>query len=770
MTEKVAINGQKIIEKILCMWAFCIGLAHMLLATFQYVVNYREYINYIRWAGLGLLIVAIIYLIGSLVLSKATCVRTLIFLKKALTFEQVLLIGLLCWFFVSLWVNQIHGDYLYIRMHDWWLFDTAVSVFILFPMAKAVGIEKAKKALDVIIHVVVISYTVFTVVCVWHIFHLEVLTFPSGEQAGMTEGYQLMLGKHYNLTGMISATLFCLCIYMVVNHELCIRVIYGICGIVHLLVIYLSNSRTVFVGVLAFIGCASFFLAWNYLRGKRFPKRILFSVLLCICVCLLYWFGRNGAFASFERITHFSEEIRAEANNLCSSGKTYYPTMLTNKTSSSQYVIRFLAAPGEESVRQVADGLSLRQYVWRAAIKLLGTDSQITLFGVTPVEVTDSIRDIGGYWSDVAHAHNAILQAGVGFGVPAMGLFLAFLCTIGFNALQVLKTKKGSDDFNNKIVFAAGILCFVTVNMAETYIVAYFSIMSSVFFLFCGFISTSRDKEKKYESNRLKKFSKPIIAIAVTACVLTTVLYYSLNYLNLNRKYINGSGTSTDPYRIENIDDLKYFRDLVNKGNRFNNCYFLQTDNIDLLNEEWVPIGLINPHYEFSGIYDGDCHYIENLKISEDYPYSPAHVGFFGMLSGTVLDLGIESGSIKGETVGGIARFGSAGSLILNCYNKADLTGTIRAGGICDNMKAGGSVVNCVNIGYLDAPRTGNLVSFDAAFVAGVDRNKDVSDLFTGIFMALPLKGEGVEDILNSGIAYLEGSALLDSNRVRMWD
>ncbi len=75
------------------------------------------------------------------------------------------------------------------------------------------------------------------------------------------------------------------------------------------------------------------------------------------------------------------------------------------------------------------------------------------------------------------------------------------------------------------------------------------------------------------------------------------------------------------------------------------------------------------------------------------------NVGLFGILSGTVCNLGIESGCIRGAHIGSIASH-SAGdnALIINCYNKATLIAFNRGGGITDNF-SGGEIINCVNLG-----------------------------------------------------------------------
>ena len=766
--EAINLNKyQRIIERILSIWAFCIGLFHILLATFQYVINYRDYSSAIRWAGLGLLIASVIYLFLSLVASKKSRTRILLFLRKMCTFEQVLLIGLLLWFFISCWVNQKYGDYLYIRMHDWWLFDVAVSVLILFPMARALGPVKTKKALELIIHIVVISYSVFTIFCLWHIFHLEVVDLPSGEQAGMTLEYELMLGKHYNLTGMIAATLFCLCIYMFFSQDLFWRVIYSFFAFTHLLIIYLSNSRTVFVGTLAFVFVVSFFLSWTRFAHKKLFFRLILSILICATISLLYLSGRNGVFAAFENLTHFREIISSEAGNIRFSNRFYHTNLLSSAVRQTNHFAATIAAPVEENARDFSN-LSSRQYVWLAALRTLGSSKFITFFGVTPAGVTEALQIQGLYWSEVAHAHNIFLQLGISMGIPALILFLAFVLRIVGNSLLIAGGKNQILSRNPRLIIAvSAILCFLIINLAEAYLVAYFSVISCFFFLFCGFTLSTQDDEKENRRKKQRDVPQKISAIIIAILITTAAVIYSSNYLNIDHSKLTGEGSKDNPYKIENDEDLKYFRDLVNQGFSFKNCYILQTTDIDLKSKEWVPIGIYNSGRHFEGIYDGGCHTINNLLIEDaEEPYTSSRTGLFGYLKGTVKNLGIESGSIHGYVAGSIAANGEG--LIFNCYNKAEVKGIDLAGGICNNLTTG-VVMCCVNEGAVSATVTGNLISNSAGTLFASMDPSNINNNFSGNFYPLSMQGVTIQEKLNSGLEELIENEIVSRNNVLFW-
>lgn len=171
----------------------------------------------------------------------------------------------------------------------------------------------------------------------------------------------------------------------------------------------------------------------------------------------------------------------------------------------------------------------------------------------------------------------------------------------------------------------------------------------------------------------------------------------------------NGDGTSSSPFLIETAKQLQAFRNLVNAGHPIRDCYFRQIDDIDLKGEVWIPIGKFSRENCFRGVYDGSGHTVKNLLITSD-----RHAGFFGVLDGTVMNFGIESGQIKGINCGSIANMSaSSNARIINCYNLATIVANNRAGGIADNF-AEGNIVNCWSDCSLSGKVTYGIVSKSA--------------------------------------------------------
>ncbi len=182
--------------------------------------------------------------------------------------------------------------------------------------------------------------------------------------------------------------------------------------------------------------------------------------------------------------------------------------------------------------------------------------------------------------------------------------------------------------------------------------------------------------------------------------------------------FADGNGTESQPYLISNAAELVYFAKLVNEGNTFEGKYVELTNNINLNNIDFTPIGMGNSTVSdeskwtsstvyFNGTFDGKGHIISNISINKP---EVRGVGLFGVTydKAVIKNVEIFSGNIYGRAaVAGIAGYNKAE--ISNCINRANVTAVDSetagnsgqlAGGIAGASYAG-NITNCKNYGNI---------------------------------------------------------------------
>lgn len=219
--------------------------------------------------------------------------------------------------------------------------------------------------------------------------------------------------------------------------------------------------------------------------------------------------------------------------------------------------------------------------------------------------------------------------------------------------------------------------------------------------------------ERMWRNQRQLKAICVLLILAMTLGLLPGAAWAEENGLS-------GSGTAEDPYLLADAEDLKVFRDLVNKAGGNELCARLTAD-IDLGNEEWTPFnpasGAVSDAY--AGTFDGDGHTIKGLKINSEV----SNQGLFGVINGaTVKKLNVE-GSVtsSGNYIGGIVGMLYQGK-IENCSFGGNVTTTKtgRTGGYAGGIAsfAGNDATQTARIS--GCINTGNITGATKSTVGGI--------------------------------------------------
>lgn len=534
-------KAQKNYEKILGISTMILMLWHMLMTFGKYFCStYKAEMIYAAFLSFA----AVIYLMLCRFKWPETQYRIKDFAIKFRSPWQIFCLILFFWTILSFLVNGMP----YFMDNLWLIFDVGIDCLLLFNLPMVLSKEMAKKTIDILLHIVSLAGTGIALFGLWHLFTLDFITLQTGEIIGLTRNF-FQLGSYYNLTAAIALSFILISLYMMATQSTALKIIYAVNLIPHTLVLMLTNSRAAFIACIFAFSIAMFLVVWNLSARKSIPVRLITSFIASAAVGGIIWMMRTWSFQLFEAVTHFFNPIAfrrmspamlsdnasksAEVNRclslisfpiflsgekvkqflckirqvFCRTAKisliaavfivlctvcSYVFPMSDNGTTNFQLNIanaegepQTVAQAGEEALRDLNDlgTIKARKRIWEKTISVMQSNWRNFLFGITPMVTKDVLAQAGG-----THAHNQVLQVGLILGVPMMIAFTVFLIVMIIKSIRLgLITRKRY--FPGAYILPVVFSTYVILTLVEAYLVATFSIMSSLFFLFCGWVN-----------------------------------------------------------------------------------------------------------------------------------------------------------------------------------------------------------------------------------------------------------------------------------------
>lgn len=220
-----------------------------------------------------------------------------------------------------------------------------------------------------------------------------------------------------------------------------------------------------------------------------------------------------------------------------------------------------------------------------------------------------------------------------------------------------------------------------------------------------------------------------------------------------------GSGTEAAPYEIPDVGKLSALQTQVNEnGFSYTGKWFRLTNNIDLNNELWTPIGVDSLHF-FGGSLDGGGKTISGLKVETDRQWA----GLFGSVRGTygvpmtMRDLTLKNGSVKFTSSGTSCSGGLVaiveGETALELRNVVAENLTVSGGDDSGGLLGRGRVAmtNCHN-------RGGSVTGEYAGGLAGKGHTTLLNHVFTGCTNSAKVVGERTAGGMTGNETYNDGS------------
>ena len=229
------------------------------------------------------------------------------------------------------------------------------------------------------------------------------------------------------------------------------------------------------------------------------------------------------------------------------------------------------------------------------------------------------------------------------------------------------------------------------------------------------------------------------------ALILTITLSCSVMAVNVwdgtSEPWANGEGTENDPYLIETASQLAYLAEKVNEGYQaighsvFAQTYFLMTDDFDLNNLNWTPIGNADMNmngFYFAGVFDGGYHNIDHLKITSSADASALFAALGGDWNGTgdnghgtIMHLSVTNGDITATGTGaaGIVAGLADNAMVFQCSYSGNIMvnnngSYCGAGGIVGAAMENSKVMECSFAGSIHVTNNGGFMA--AAGAGGI--------------------------------------------------
>ena len=280
----------------------------------------------------------------------------------------------------------------------------------------------------------------------------------------------------------------------------------------------------------------------------------------------------------------------------------------------------------------------------------------------------------------------------------------------------------------------------------------------------------------------MKKLFTTIIAIFLTINALALDVWDGTA-----SPWTNGTGVSSDPYLIETAANLAYLAQKVNEGYQaqgqavFRYTYFLLTDDLDLNNIDWTPIGNVNMSmqgYYFAGIFDGWYHNIDNLKIQSSADVCGLFAGLGGEQgpppgdrTGVIKHLSVTNGTITstGTGVGGIVGVMAGEAFVYQCSFSGNLSVTnsgsfCGAGGISAALAENAEITECSYHGSISATNNGGFTG--AAGAGGIVAIAMNQATISKCYNTATITGSSFMISVAAGIV----AAVLQENNVSVYD
>lgn len=383
---------------------------------------------------------------------------------------QALLVLFMAWFIISCVSMGITYDNDWVNHNSFPMLNTAVSMFLAFPLGYVTIREEKNSFGKILLHALLAAWTVFIIYVLIRIFQGETIPTLNGGIIRMNMASKkyncLEINCNRNITGSWEMLFFMTCCLMAFRCKPpAVRIIYGLSAAVHFTALSLSNSRVCILSSMAAFAAFAGIIVW--IRAGKGPKgrKVLYAVLAALAAGAVFYFLSGLV------IRLYNSGTGARVSNRSELAKVAADTTLNGRIN-----------------------------IWKGTVEGVFSSFRMAVFGVTPMSVSDMIEQmVGKKW---AHAHNQLLQIAAANGIPALCLFLGWFFIMLKDMYRLIRARKEQSAF---LFIPVMILALMLANTMEALLVYGYELVGFVFFLLCGILH-GRACEPVSEPLSLRRF------------------------------------------------------------------------------------------------------------------------------------------------------------------------------------------------------------------------------------------------------------------------
>lgn len=504
----------------------------IIVSLMQYAIPEHDYLKHEKRLGAAILLAALLYVVIAACVDRDELRKIGGLIRRMCCFEQVMLILVLLWYILGCAVrSRLDAEPLF-KFNDNRLFMFTMTTFVFYPFMTLMGREYAKRIFEGMVHFTMAIYTVFCAWCVWKYYRVEFFTFPSGLRLqNYREGVSMMIGGNINITAAAAVVMLGLCMYMILTQKTAVKILYVFAAIVHLMVMILTNSRTSYLAFLCMVVAAGFLFTWDSLQKSNYFVRFAAGLIVAALCAGAVYAARGSLIKMFSHVypTYLEQQAQAAAEEAAAkqaaeeAAHEILKEELAPKEEAAEQAVEAETAAAEEPAAEPApaeepaaepaptpiqtpygdetarkmDDLNGRVSVWMTAIKIIRSSKDHFLFGVSPVFVKTQLEKVSGFDRSIPHAHNGILQVGVGIGAPAMLMFLLFELAIIVRCLIIVFRGWGTP-FRYSWVIPVILMGILVIDLVESMLFAMQRVNLPVFYVLAGWtVSVTREISNK---------------------------------------------------------------------------------------------------------------------------------------------------------------------------------------------------------------------------------------------------------------------------------